>query len=167
MKKISVLLFVFVISLVLVACGGAGQSGGKPVSFNIDMKEYTFTPASLDLKVGQQVTLNLTNSGQLQHEIMFGRDVLKNENNRPFGYQTDMFQSAGVTPQVTQQGPTQEEESEEHEPSGFMVGLAPGATAKVTFPVTKDMVGQWEMGCFEQDGVHYDAGMKGTVTVTQ
>jgi uncharacterized cupredoxin-like copper-binding protein len=27
------------------------------------------------------------------------------------------------------------------------------------------MVGEWEMGCFEQDGVHYDAGMKGTLVV--
>jgi uncharacterized cupredoxin-like copper-binding protein len=35
----------------------------------------------------------------------------------------------------------------------------------LTFNVTEGMVGDWEMGCFEQDGVHYDAGMKGPVTV--
>jgi hypothetical protein len=29
------------------------------------------------------------------------------------------------------------------------------------------MLGDWEMGCFEQDGVHYDAGMIGAVSVTQ
>jgi hypothetical protein len=29
------------------------------------------------------------------------------------------------------------------------------------------MVGEGEMGCFSQEGVHFDAGMKGTVTVSQ
>jgi uncharacterized cupredoxin-like copper-binding protein len=28
------------------------------------------------------------------------------------------------------------------------------------------MVGEWEIGCFSQDGVHYDAGMKGTFVVS-
>jgi plastocyanin len=115
------LLFVLVAGLVLAACGGA-QSGGEPVSFTIDMKEYTFTPASLDLKVGQEVMLNLTNSGQLQHEILFGREVMTDENTRPVGYMEDMFATAGVTPEVTQTGPTPTMEEEEHE--GFMVVLA-------------------------------------------
>jgi uncharacterized cupredoxin-like copper-binding protein len=27
------------------------------------------------------------------------------------------------------------------------------------------MVGEWEIGCFEQEGVHYDAGMHGPLTI--
>jgi hypothetical protein len=29
------------------------------------------------------------------------------------------------------------------------------------------MLGEWEMGCFELDGVHYDQGMVGTFIVTE
>jgi uncharacterized cupredoxin-like copper-binding protein len=35
----------------------------------------------------------------------------------------------------------------------------------VKFTVTKDMVGEWEMGCFAQEGVHYTAGMVGKLVV--
>jgi uncharacterized cupredoxin-like copper-binding protein len=164
MKRLVVIPFVLAAALALAACGGGGQVRLTPVSFTIDMKEYTFTPTSLHLKVGQQVTLNLTNSGQLQHEIMFGREVMTDENTRPVGYMVDMFATGGVTPQVSQEGPEPEMEEEAHE--GFLVILPVGGSATVTFPVTEAMVGQWEMGCFEQDGVHYDAGMKGPVTVS-
>jgi hypothetical protein len=27
------------------------------------------------------------------------------------------------------------------------------------------MVGEWEIGCFSLDGVHYTSGMKGTIIV--
>ena len=161
MKKYIVFPFLAVLALLLVACGGAATP--EPVSYTIDMTEYAFTPNALDLKVGQEVTLTLVNKGNLQHEVMFGREV-KTENNRPFGYQQDMFAVGGVTPSVTQSAMPEEEE-EEMEPTGFMVGIPVGAQATVTFEVTEGMVGDWEMGCFEQDGVHYDAGMKGPVSV--
>jgi uncharacterized cupredoxin-like copper-binding protein len=83
-------------------------------------------------------------------------------NNRPAGYQVDMFAAAGVEPKVTQSAePATEEEKE----TGFEVAVPTGGTATMTFMVTDKMVGDWEMGCFSQDGVHYDAGMKGTVSV--
>jgi len=159
MKRFLTLIFLSAMALLLVACGGGAKP--QPVSFTIEMGEYTFTPANLELKVGQEVTLKLVNKGQLQHEIMFGREVMKN-NNRPAGYQVDMFATGGVEPVVTQSIPS-EEEMAGH--GGFMVILPIGADASMTFTVTKEMVGEWEMGCFEQDGVHYDAGMKGSVSV--
>jgi uncharacterized cupredoxin-like copper-binding protein len=39
-------------------------------------------------------------------------------------------------------------------------------SSQVTFTVTEDMLGDWEMGCFQLDGVHYTSGMVGTLTVT-
>lgn len=36
----------------------------------------------------------------------------------------------------------------------------------ITFTVTEAMLGDWEIGCFELDGVHYTSGMTGTLTVT-
>src|SRR3989304_2219522 len=106
MKHFLTLIVLSVIALLLVACGGGAKP--QPVSFTIEMGEYTFTPANLELMVGQEVTLKLVNKGQLQHEILFGREVMK-DNNRPAGYQVDKFATGGVAPVVTQSIPPEEE----------------------------------------------------------
>jgi hypothetical protein len=58
-------------------------------------------------------------------------------------------------------------EEGEHAHSGIMV-LVPAAkdTYTMSFTVTEDMLGEWEIGCFLLDGVHYTSGMAGTLTVT-
>ena len=162
MKKLFVPIVLGVVALVLVACGGGTP---ESVSYDINMTEYAYSPENLNLKVGQEVTLNLINYGQLQHEIMFGREEMKMDN-RPAGYRVDMFEASGVEPEVHQGGePEPEQDEEMHE--GFIVVLPIDGTGTIKFTVTEDMVGEWEMGCFEQDGVHYDAGMIGSVTVTK
>lgn len=158
------LVFVVLSAFILAGCAKATP---EPVKFTIDMTEYKFTPARVDVKVGQVVTLVLVNSGLLAHEIMFGKMVMRT-NNRPHGYEMDMFTEAGVMPTVTNADGSTLEPSHEEGHQGFMVVLEkPGDKALVTFEVTSKMVGDWEMGCFEQDGVHYDAGMIGTFSVTQ
>ena len=160
MNKLLVFIILSFVAFLIVACGGGTP---EAVSYDIDMNEYTFTPENLTFKVGQEVTLNLTNSGQLQHEVMFGRNVMMMDN-RPAGYEVDMFEAGGVEPEVTLVGEPEEEEEEMHE--GFMVVVPIDGSGTMKFTVTEGMLGEWEMGCFEQDGVHYDAGMKGSVTVT-
>ena len=160
MKKVYVAGLLGALLVILTACGGGAS---EKISFDIDMGEYSFTPERLNLKVGQEVTLNLSNSGQLQHEIMFGREMTKVDN-RPAGYLEDMFEAGGVEPEVIQEG---EPEHEEEMHTGFVVALPPDGTATMKFTVTEGMLGDWEMGCFEQSGVHYDAGMIGSVRVSQ
>lgn len=161
MKRLMWLMIVLFIILVLAACTAQRP---EPVSFTVEMTEYAFNPASIEVQVGQEVTLELVNLGTLEHEIMFGRNVMMMEN-RPAGYQEDMFAVGGVEPQVDMMaGEMGEEEEEGH--TGFMVVLPKtGDMASLKFVVTQEMVGEWEMGCFEQDGVHYDAGMKGRFIV--
>lgn len=49
---------------------------------------------------------------------------------------------------------------------GWMVMDAAGSgTTSITFTVPEDRVGEWEMACFEDDGTHYEDGMRGTITV--
>lgn len=48
---------------------------------------------------------------------------------------------------------------------GFMVQLKPGGKATIRFTVPPDRTGQWEMGCFAEDGQHYTEGMKGSFVV--
>jgi hypothetical protein len=47
-----------------------------------------------------------------------------------------------------------------------MVMLEPSPEATVIeFTVTADKVGSWEIGCFEDDGDHWNDGMKGKLVV--
>lgn len=164
MKRYLLILCVAIV-ISSLALAGCSSPTPEPITITIDMTEYAFEPNVIELKVGQQVTLNLKNSGLLAHEIMFGRNVMMLDNH-PNGYQHDMFAEAGVEPMVTGMSMMEDEEREE-EHSGFMVLLnKTGDQATITFTVTKEMVGVWEIGCFELDGVHYTQGMKGTLTVT-
>jgi uncharacterized cupredoxin-like copper-binding protein len=49
---------------------------------------------------------------------------------------------------------------------GFMVMRDPGESAEVTFTVPADASGEWEIACFEEDGAHYDDGMRGTLIIS-
>jgi uncharacterized cupredoxin-like copper-binding protein len=166
MKKIALL---FCLGVLVGLLAGCASPTPEPVSIDLHMSEYAFTPNAIEVKVGQPVTLNLINDGQLAHEVMFGKEVNMIEN-RPSGYHTDMFEAAGMEPGVTMAAsePMEGEmEMHEAEHTGFMVVLPKtGDQATMTFTPTEAMLGEWEMGCFEQDGVHYQAGMKGVFTVS-
>ena len=163
-NKVKTFKFISLLALLASLLSACAGSAPEAATYSIEMGEYSFTPNTLDLKVGQQVTINLVNNGQLAHEIMFGRDVVL-ENNRPTGYQQDMFEAGGVEPEITGGGSEMDHEAMGH--GGYMVLLQKtGDQASITFTVTEEMLGKWEMGCFEQEGVHYDAGMKGKVTAS-
>lgn len=165
MRRLSFLAVVVIIGAVLSACGGSGTGATRKLS--LAMSDYSFKPATLELKVGETVTIELKNTGQLDHEVMFGRGLQKT-NNRPSGYETDMFQAGGVTPQIVTQAEVKATTGQHEHGTGVMVALPPGdKTATITFPVTEAMLGEWEMGCFQLSGVHYDSGMKGKVIVSR
>ena len=50
---------------------------------------------------------------------------------------------------------------------GFMVMRQPTTQARVTFTVTEESIGEWDIGCFEEDGAHWDDGMQGTLVVEE
>jgi len=154
---------ILVFSVTLAACGGQTAA---PVSFDVEMSEYAYSPAVLEVKVGQEVTLNLVNSGQVEHELMIGREVIY-EDGRPNGFQEDLFVTGGVEPEVSGGEPVGESaDGHMHANPGVMVTLPIGEAGSLKFAVTSDMVGEWEMGCFSQEGVHYTAGMVGKLVVT-
>lgn len=163
MKRVLLISLCTSLALIIVACGSKPP---EPVSYTIEMSEYAYKPDTIEVKVGQEVTLELVNVGQLGHELMIGRDVMMMDS-RPNGYQLDMYESAGIEPEVMMMESDAHEDDHESGHSGFMVMLAEnGDKATMTFTVTKDMVGEWEMGCFEQEGVHYEAGMVGKFVVS-
>lgn len=183
------------IVILLTACAPATP---EPLELMIEMTEYAYNPENIELRVGQQVILHLINTGQLEHELVIGRN-LSTTDNRPNGYQVDFFESAGVLPmvefsdeivmdeskedaghthqeddpksedansEVVESHAHEEADAHEHEHAGFLVALPQGSQeATLTFTVTEDMVGEWELGCFVEDGLHYDAGMHGILIV--
>ena len=161
----SVLLLLAGMGLLLAACSAKTP---EPVKYTVEMSEFAYSPSELQVKVGQEVTIELVNNGALAHELMIGKDV-KMTDNHPNGFMHDMFTEAEVEPMVMggMEGDMDMGSDEMHdEHTGFMVSVPTGSeTAMITFTATKDMVGEWEMGCFEQDGVHYNAGMKGKLVV--
>ncbi len=173
MKK-GILVFGFILAGVILA--GCSPAVPESLEMMIHMNEFTYMPNRIKARVGQQVTLNLVNDGALEHEIMFGRNMMMGTNGRPNGFETDMFMMANMQPTVTfgvgmaegmdmgegEMGMT----SGEH--GGYMVSLPGmgGQTAQMTFTVTEDMIGEWEFGCFAQEGTHYQQGMTGTMVVT-
>jgi plastocyanin len=177
MRKIGWITLLVAIPIILVAC--SSQAPPEPLEMSINMTEYAFEPADLEFQVGQEVTLHLTNSGALEHEIMFGREVMMMDG-MPNGYMDDMFESAGVEPVVSveesgetthqeeehTEGDEHSEEEDDHAHSGFMVKVPVSQDIyTMSFTVTEDMVGEWEIGCFLLEGVHYNSGMVGKLTV--
>ena len=170
MKKMSRLgLWLAGLALLIAACAGQKPTP-EPVKYTIEMSEYAYSPSEIQAKVGQEVTIELVNKGVLEHELMIGRDVSMHDN-RPDGFEHDLFETAKVEPEVM--GGMGEEmdmgsEAMHDDHSGFMVSIPTGGdNAMITFTATKDMVGEWEIGCFEQEGVHYDAGMKGKLVISE
>ena len=65
-KGFALLTFIVVLigSIFLTACGAS-----KPVTIDIDMAEYKFTPDEFTVPAGAEIILNLKNSGKQHHEF--------------------------------------------------------------------------------------------------
>lgn len=146
-------------SLFLSACA---PGGGGPLSITLSMEEYRFDPAQIQVKAGQEVRLTLVNKGKEPHELMIGRNVVTHEG-RPAGFAQDFFE--GIPVKAERGGKpidVKELMEEEEEAHGFMVALEPGEEpVTLIFTVPRDKVGEWEMGCFENEGTHWQLGMQG------
>ena len=212
MKKKSLFLMVSIVGVLLLAsCSGSS----KTVEVTIDMLEYAFDPQTLSFKVGDEVVITVTNSGEEPHEILFGRNVVILDNGQPDGYEVDLFILTGVEPVVSglnndhddddhdegedhddagddhDEGEehddaedTHDDEGEEHDDAedthdddddghehayeGYMWSLDVGDDFyTISFTVTEEMVGNWEIGCFWSDGGHYEEGMIGFLTINK
>ena len=128
------------------AASGASASIGKPGdparvtrTVDIDMSDaMRFTPASIDVKAGETVRLNVRNSGRIRHELVLGTDAdLKSHYDM-------MMKDPGMR----------------HEEANAL-SLAAGQRGQIVWRF--DKAGKVSFGCLEPG--HYDAGMKGSVSV--
>jgi len=149
-----------VAALVAIAAVGASATGthtgghdgdasiGKPGvitnttrTINIDMSDkMRFTPANIRVKQNETVRFVIKNSGQLKHELVLGTAKELKEH-----YAIMM----------------KHPEMEHSDPN--MLTLAAGKSGEIVWQFTK--AGTVDFACLQPG--HYDAGMKGEVTVSQ
>lgn len=159
MKRIFTFLFLSLATLALAAC----SSSPPQKEFTVEMTEFAYTPNIIEVQVGDEVVIHLKNKGALLHEFMVGRNMMM-EGAMPAPFENNMFEK---------QGPVMSGGSTNHDMGamgggdhGFMVSIPQGGEdMTMTFTVTEDMVGEWEIGCFADGGSHYTQGMTGKLIV--
>ena len=122
------------------AIGKPGAASRVTRTVNIEMKDdMRFHASNLKVKQGETVRFKVKNSGKLTHEMVLGTAKdLKAHN--------DMMKK---NPEM------------EHADAN-MVTVAPGKTGEIIWQFTK--AGKVDFACLQPG--HFDAGMKGLVTVT-
>ena len=66
MKRIIIVFMAVLLSLVLTSCGG----GGLTTTINVTMTDFQFTPNQFTVPAGQEITLNVTNTGAVVHNFI-------------------------------------------------------------------------------------------------
>jgi uncharacterized cupredoxin-like copper-binding protein len=123
------------------AIGKPGKAQQVTRTVNVDMTDnMRFTPASIDVKQGETIRFKVKNSGQVKHEFVLGTEQELKEHY-----------------QVMLKNPEMEHEDPQ------MITLAGGKTGEVIWQFTK--AGKVNFACLQPG--HYDAGMKGAVTVAK
>ena len=123
------------------AVGKPGVAAKVTRTIVVDMTDaMRFTPAEINVKQGETVRFVVKNSGKIKHELVLGTEKELKEHY-----------------EVMKKNP----EMEHDEPS--MVTLASGKTGEIIWQFTK--AGKVDFACLQPG--HYDAGMKGAVTVAK
>ncbi len=121
------------------AIGKAGNAAKVSRTVSVDMTDaMRFTPSSITVKQGETVRLIVKNSGKLKHELVLGTEKELKEH----------YEQMKKHPEMEHDDPN-------------MVSLAPGKTGEVIWQFTK--AGKVDFACLQPG--HYEAGMKGIVTV--
>ncbi|WP_431831995.1 cupredoxin family protein [Achromobacter mucicolens] len=119
--------------------GAPGDPAQVTRTIDVDMTDaMRFTPASIDVKAGETVRLNVRNAGKIRHELVLGTDAdLK-------AHYAMMMKDPGMR---------------HEEPNA--VSLDAGRSGQIVWRFGK--AGTVSFGCLEPG--HYGAGMKGAVSV--
>ncbi|OWQ91431.1 hypothetical protein CDN99_09760 [Roseateles aquatilis] len=123
------------------AIGKPGKAQQVTRTVNVDMTDnMRFTPASVEVKQGETIRFKVKNSGQVKHEFVLGTEQELKEH----------YQAMLKNPEMEHEDPQ-------------MITLAGGKTGEVIWQFTK--AGKVDFACLQPG--HYDAGMKGAVTVAK
>lgn len=123
------------------AVGKPGVASKVTRTINVDMTDtMRFSPADISVKQGETVRFVVKNSGVVKHEFVLGTEKELKEH----------YEAMKKNPEMEHADPN-------------MVTLAAGKTGEIIWQFTK--AGKVDFGCLQPG--HYDAGMKGAVTVSK
>lgn len=122
------------------AIGQAGNAAKVTRTIKVDMTDsMRFTPASIKVKQGETIKFVVKNSGKIKHEMVLGTEKdLK-----------DHYEVMKKNPEMEHEDPN-------------MVTVQAGKTAEMIWQFTK--AGTVHFACLQPG--HYDAGMKGALSVS-
>lgn len=121
------------------AIGKPGVAAKVTRTVQVDMSDnMRFTPADIRVKQGETVRFVVKNVGVIKHELVLGTDKELKEH----------YAAMMKNPEMEHEDPN-------------MVTLAAGKTGEVIWQFTK--AGKVDFACLQPG--HYDAGMKGAVSV--
>ncbi|GAB4458208.1 MAG: cupredoxin domain-containing protein [Anaerolineales bacterium] len=118
-------------ALILSACGG----GGASTTINVTMTDFHFEPSEFTVPAGQEITLNATNNGAVEHEFVI------------FKLGTDAGEKFG---------------DEDEENIYWEVEVMPGQSVTTTFTAPSEP-GEYFVTCGIEG--HLEAGMNGKLIV--
>lgn len=190
MKRLILISLLGIFTLLAAACSGGGPQGARPDSSgNLTILQedseggnMKFSPNSIVLTVGQRVRLVLENKGQKNHEFMIGRAVVYNPAGEPDGFKEDFFgpmadqvkAQTGMGAMLVMDGKVMQgmdmsggNTAGMDHPGWMVMNNTGSGQTVIEFTVPESAVGEWEMGCFQDKGSHYDDGMRGKVIVVK
>lgn len=130
-KHLTLVLFLSAVALILSACGG----GGASTTINVTMTDFHFEPSEFTVPAGQEITLNATNNGAVEHEFVI------------FKLGTDAGEKFG---------------DEDEENIYWEVEVMPGQSVTTTFTAPSEP-GEYYVTCGIEG--HLEAGMIGKLIV--
>ncbi len=130
-KHFTIVLLLSAAALILSACGG----GGPSTTINVTMTDFHFEPAEFTVPAGQEITLNATNNGAVEHEFVI------------FKLGTDAGEKFG---------------DEDEENIYWEVEVMPGQSVTATFTAPSEP-GEYFVTCGIEG--HLEAGMSGKLIV--
>lgn len=152
---------VITLLVVGVLLGGtvAVDAAAPAQKLTLTMTEFQFAPKTVSVKPGTAVELTVVNKGTVEHEFMLypsPGSTSMNMDMDKYGAENTYFKDIG-TVEVVIQGLTATRKTSRLE----RVGLNPRQSATIKFVAKK--AGTFEFACHIPG--HYEAGMKGALTV--
>lgn len=154
-----------------VACGPAAtpaaarEPGRLEAKLTIVMGEFVFATdqgvagGPFRVPTGKLVGIRMVNKDEVEHEILFGRDV-ESKDGLPAGYKVSLFEKVPADVFVYPSGKKAEVETE----GGLeAIELETGAEVWIRANFPPGMKGEWEIGCFIPG--HYERGMKAKLII--
>jgi len=145
-------------------CVPPSASAAAVHKVSVVMKEFSFTPAKIELKAGETVELTLRNAGEVAHDWMAGEGLVNTSDEK--GFRKDLV--ALLKPEERGRKFTPERVGVPSKADGITrvstgAELEPGGEVTLRFTVPADAKGTWIMACVLTG--HYESGMKGSIVI--